>query len=394
MISKSKKHSYNILNNISKNIIQQQNNNSVKLEDNPNAFMNDDGKNEEMEIDSDVKQSSQNSLDINNKKNGKKIYHIGNISFSNTENSYGDNFSTSNNSNIENEKKSINNSIKTIEYSEDAKKSEADKTIEMSEENEEDLNNKLILTCEYEYIDEILENLKLEEESNIYKINPNYFKYQVQINYNMRLILIDWLFEVYKKLRFKEETFFTTIYIIDAYLSKKFVTKKNLQLLGVTALLIATKLNEISAGRVKDYVFITDKAYDEDDIIYMESNISRTFKFNFLVPTCLSFFEIISKKLQFDKDSNKINLGIFIAFGGGSVILFIFSLLAFLDVKGLHIEEGKNIRGGIILLINTVLYGSLAYIINLRIQRLKFEEEKNKNQDNFLELPSFFSKIN
>ena len=62
MISKSKKHSYNILNNISKNIIQQQNNNSVKLEDNHNAFMNDDGKNEEMEIDSDVKQSSQNSL--------------------------------------------------------------------------------------------------------------------------------------------------------------------------------------------------------------------------------------------------------------------------------------------------------------------------------------------
>ena len=182
----------------------------------------------------------------------------------------------------------------------------------MSEENEEDLNNKLILTCEYEYIDEILENLKLEEESNIYKINTNYFKYQVQINYNMRLILIDWLFEVYKKLRFKEETFFTTIYIIDAYLSKKFVTKKNLQLLGVTALLIATKLNEISAGRVKDYVFITDKAYVEDDIIYMESNISRTFKFNFLVPTCLSFFEIISKKLQFDKDSNKMNLGIFI----------------------------------------------------------------------------------
>ena len=107
MISKSKKHSYNILNNISKNIIQQQNNNSVKLEDNPSAFMNDDGKNEEMEIDSDVKQSSQNSLVINNKENVKKIYHIGNISFSNTENSYGDNFSTSNNSNIENEKKSI-----------------------------------------------------------------------------------------------------------------------------------------------------------------------------------------------------------------------------------------------------------------------------------------------
>ncbi len=49
----------------------------------------------------------------------------------------------------------------------------------------------------------------------------------------------------------------------------------------------------------------------------------------------------------------EIYLVLYIAFGGGSVILFIFSLLAFLDVKGLHIEEGKNIRGGIILLITS-----------------------------------------
>ena len=85
---------------------------------------------------------------------------------------------------------------------------------------------------------------------------------------------------------------------------------------------------------------------------------------------------------------------LYIAFGGGSVILFVFSLLAFLDIKGLHIEDGKNIRGAIILLINTALYAIIAYIINIRIQRLKYEEEKNKNLDNFLELPSFFSKIN
>ena len=90
----------------------------------------------------------------------------------------------------------------------------------------------------------------------------------------------------------------------------------------------------------------------------------------------------------------EICLVLYIVFGGGSIILLIFSLLAFLNIKGLHIEEGKNIRGGMILLVNTGIYGILAYIINLRIQRLKYEEEKNKNLDNFLELPSFFSKIN
>ena len=90
----------------------------------------------------------------------------------------------------------------------------------------------------------------------------------------------------------------------------------------------------------------------------------------------------------------EIYIILYIAFGGGSIILFIFSLLAFLNIKGLHIEEGKNIRGGIILLIDTGIYGIIAYIINLRIQRLKYEEEKNKNSNNFLELPAFFSKIN
>ena len=46
-ISKYKRHNYNILNDINKNISQQQNNNSVKMEDNPNESMNDEGKNEE-----------------------------------------------------------------------------------------------------------------------------------------------------------------------------------------------------------------------------------------------------------------------------------------------------------------------------------------------------------
>ena len=90
----------------------------------------------------------------------------------------------------------------------------------------------------------------------------------------------------------------------------------------------------------------------------------------------------------------EIYIVLYIAFGGGSIILLVFFFFSFLNIKGLHIEEGKNIRGGIILLIDTALYAIIAYIINIRIQRLKYEEEKNKNLDNFLELPSIFSKIN
>ena len=84
----------------------------------------------------------------------------------------------------------------------------------------------------------------------------------------------------------------------------------------------------------------------------------------------------------------ELYLFLYIAFGGGAFLLFIFSLMCFINVRGLHIEEGKNYRGGIILLINTAIYGVLAYMINMRIQRINYEEEKSKRLDNFLELPS------
>ena len=63
-------------------------------------------------------------------------------------------------------------------------------------------------------------------------------------------------------------------------------------------------------------------------------------------------------------------------------------------LKEVSIEEGKNIRGGFILLINTAIYAALAYIINMRIQRIKYEEEKNRSLDNFLELPSLHYNYN
>ena len=85
---------------------------------------------------------------------------------------------------------------------------------------------------------------------------------------------------------------------------------------------------------------------------------------------------------------------LYIIFGAGAVILSIFSLLAFINVKSLHIKEGKNFRGGMILLINTLIYGALAYFMNVKIQKINYEEEQKRNLDNFLELPTLNYKKN
>ena len=312
MISKNKKNNYNIQ-NLNQNIAPTQKKITSYCLNKSNEFISKNEKNKEMEIDSDLNESSKNSIIMNDDNEIKKM-KIGNDSFNafNNTDSYLENYSTAN-SNIENERKKKSNSFKIkMEYCEKPKISETNDSIEMSREKDLELELDSNHVNEEEYMEEILDNFYTEEENNRFKINPNYFELQTEINSKMRIILIDWIFEVNNKLKFREETFYTTIYIIDAYLSKKFIQRKKFQLLGVTALYIATKLNEIFSGSVKDYVFMTDRAYNEIDIISMESDICKTLNFNFLVPHCLSFFQIFSKKIGLDKDSEEYQFGIFI----------------------------------------------------------------------------------
>ncbi|EEC47909.1 predicted protein, partial [Phaeodactylum tricornutum CCAP 1055/1] len=61
----------------------------------------------------------------------------------------------------------------------------------------------------------------------------------------MRSILVDWLVEVHTKFRLIPETLYLCVNIIDRYLSQVETVRKRLQLVGITAMLIASKYEEI-----------------------------------------------------------------------------------------------------------------------------------------------------
>jgi len=77
----------------------------------------------------------------------------------------------------------------------------------------------------------------------------------------MRAILIDWLTDVHLKFKLKPETLFLTVSIIDRFLQKISVQRQQLQLVGVTAMFIASKYEEIYSPEVKDFAYVTDKTY-------------------------------------------------------------------------------------------------------------------------------------
>lgn len=142
----------------------------------------------------------------------------------------------------------------------------------------------------------------------------DYMSSQPDINVKMRSILVDWLVEVHRKFELMPETFYLTINIVDRFLSMKAVHRKELQLVGISSMLIASKYEEIWAPEVKflsflimkcafdkinvltflyafscmqvnDFVLISDNAYVRQQVLVMEKTILNNLEWYLTVPT-------------------------------------------------------------------------------------------------------------
>jgi cyclin B len=139
-------------------------------------------------------------------------------------------------------------------------------------------------------------------EGNL-KPAANYMDNQVHINAKMRAILVDWLVEVHLKFKLSTETLYLMINLIDRFLAKKMVARQRLQLVGVTCMLLASKYEEIYFPEVRDFVYITDRAYTRTQILQMETVILNTLKFEMTVPTAQKFLTRFAKVATLDKQT-------------------------------------------------------------------------------------------
>lgn len=143
----------------------------------------------------------------------------------------------------------------------------------------EDTDNEL---AEVEYVKEIYMFYKLSEDE--YKLH-DYMASQPEINEKMRSILVDWMIEVHHKFELVPETLYLTINIVDRFLCLKLVPRKELQLVGISSMLLACKYEEIWAPEVNDFVCISDKAYAREQVLVMEKAILGKLEWYLTVPT-------------------------------------------------------------------------------------------------------------
>lgn len=108
---------------------------------------------------------------------------------------------------------------------------------------------------------------------------PDYMANQSEITWEMRQTLVDWLLQVHFRYHMLPETLWIAINLVDRFLSRRVVSLGKLQLVGVTAMFIAAKYEEILAPSVDEFVFMTENGYTKEEILKGERIVLQTLEF-------------------------------------------------------------------------------------------------------------------
>lgn len=128
---------------------------------------------------------------------------------------------------------------------------------------------------------------------NLLDRHPNMLDKHPGILPKMRAILLDWLIEVCEVYKLHRETFHLAMDYLDRYLSRTRATcKTQLQLIGITCLFIAAKMEEIYPPKIAEFAYVTDGACDEADIQMQELGILQVLEWKVNTITAIAWLGI------------------------------------------------------------------------------------------------------
>lgn len=143
------------------------------------------------------------------------------------------------------------------------------------------------------YAVEIYNNLFKREK--LYQPNPNYMLEQTEINSRSRTILCVWLYDVSTAFKLLPESYQLGISILDRFSSYHIIDRAIYQLVGMTCLWIASKVEEIYPPESNDFIYMAAGAYKLDEMLDMEDAILNSLDFEIKVPLPIDFQRRFSK---------------------------------------------------------------------------------------------------
>jgi len=157
-----------------------------------------------------------------------------------------------------------------------------------------------VLLCPLENIltmdnDLMIGNIMLQREGP-YQGDPTYPSRLSEIAPHMRSVLIDWMIEICQEYLLGRETLYYAINYVDRYLSyNPELSRANFQLLGATAMFIASKVEEPVPPVKREICFASGHLYTANDIGIMERSLLTTLRWELRPQTPFSFLTYFIK---------------------------------------------------------------------------------------------------
>ncbi|ANB15550.1 cyclin CLN3 [Sugiyamaella lignohabitans] len=143
-----------------------------------------------------------------------------------------------------------------------------------------------------EYKDDILRHMSCMQRTTW--CDPNMIDLQPELEWHMRPYLLDFLVESHFGLELSAQTLFLAVNIIDRYSSKRIIYKRHYQLVGCTALWIASKYQDKKdrVPTLQELKMLCCGAYESHMFVQMESHILSTLEWTIGHPTCDLYIDI------------------------------------------------------------------------------------------------------
>ena len=138
------------------------------------------------------------------------------------------------------------------------------------------------------YNQEIIKNLQAEEMK--YVLSPNFLSARV-INHEHRICMVDFLIKARHNLNLQYSTLHLSVRLMDRFVKLQPVTVSKYQLLALTCLFIAAKIEEINPPKIAQLIDLAGKKFSEFHFLGTEVIVLVELKFKIHMPTAMDFLD-------------------------------------------------------------------------------------------------------
>lgn len=118
------------------------------------------------------------------------------------------------------------------------------------------------------------------------------FSFQTELNSTMRYILVDWLVEVAVMKDFPSQIVHIAVNCVDQYLMRRKVQRSELQLLGITCMLIVARFQGTDIVTIREAAWLTDGTYKYEEVVRMMGEVMSCIKGQVRVLTIPDFLQL------------------------------------------------------------------------------------------------------